>query len=192
MPEKVLIVHGLGGSGEGHWQRWLAERLRARGLLAGFPGLPSRDAPSLGEWCESLDAELRRAAEPPVVVCHSLGAVLWLQVAARRREPLASRVLLVAPPSVASGVEEIAEFVPPPLDRDAVALAAPHTRMVCGTGDVYCPEGAHELYAPALGVPVDVIPGGEHLNTDAGYGPWPAVEEWCLDGGAVPLRGREA
>jgi predicted alpha/beta hydrolase family esterase len=137
-----------------------------------------------------LEGELEGLAVPPVVVCHSLGAVLWLHLAARLRRVLAARVLLVAPPSAGSGVREIAGFVPPPLDRDAVGLAAGATRMVCApSGDAYCPEGARELYGGPLGVPVDEIPGGAHLNTDAGYGPWPAVEAWCLEGRATPIHG---
>ena len=60
--------------------------------------------------------------------------------------------------------------------------------MCSDAGDPYRPEGP-DLFEP-LGVPMDVIPGGGHLNTDAGYGEWPAVEAWCLDAGATPIAGR--
>ena len=184
MDPPFLIVHGLGGSGPDHWQTWLAKRLRARGLTAAYPDLPDPDLPSLDAWCAALESELA-ALDRPVVACHSLGAVTWLHLAARLRRRLAERVLLVAPPSAGAGVAEIDSFVPPPLDREAVAIAAEATRMICApTGDPYCPEGAASLYATPLGLAVDEIPGGAHLNTDAGYGPWPAVEAWCLEGSA--------
>jgi hypothetical protein len=35
--------------------------------------------------------------------------------------------------------------------------------------------------AAALQVDLDVIPGGAHLNTEAGYGPWPAALDWVHD-----------
>ena len=35
--------------------------------------------------------------------------------------------------------------------------------------------------AAALKVDLDVIPGGGHLDGDAGYGAWPAVREWVED-----------
>jgi predicted alpha/beta hydrolase family esterase len=186
-------VHGLGGSGPEHWQTWLALRLRERGLRVAYPDLPAADAPSLEAWCEALEAELAALGPDAVVVCHSLGAVCWLQLAARLRRRLAERVLLVAPPSAGARIPEIAEFVPPPLDREAVAIAAGATRLVCDSaGDWSCPEGAAGLYAEPLGLPVDEVPGGAHLNVDAGYGPWPAVERWCLQS-AVPLvRARRA
>ena len=64
----------------------------------------------------------------------------------------------------------------------------PGARLVCSDNDPYCPEGAATLYGAPLGIPVDLIPGGGHLNPEAGYGPWPAVEAWCL-GSDAPISG---
>ncbi len=47
--------------------------------------------------------------------------------------------------------------------------------------DPYAPEGAHVVYGRPLGLDVDVVTGGGHLNHEAGYGPWPAVRAWCED-----------
>ena len=35
-----LILHGWQGSGPGHWQTWLAGRLRDRGERVSYPELP--------------------------------------------------------------------------------------------------------------------------------------------------------
>lgn len=189
MTETFLIVHGLGGSGPDHWQTWLARRLRDGGREVSYPDLPNPDAPELETWRDELGREMStREPSTLAVVCHSLGAVTWLHLAARTDRRLAERVLLVAPPSAGAGIAEISGFVPAPLDPTAVARAAGSTRLVCApTGDPYCPEGP-DLYE-SLGVPIDVIEGGGHLNTDAGYGPWPAVEAWCLSD-SVPLTSR--
>ena len=191
MVQSFLIVHGLGGSGPLHWQTWLVDRLRERGENVAYPDLPEPEQPSLGGWLDALERELSgHDPDGLVVACHSLGAVTWLHLAARTERKLAERVLLVAPPSAGSGIPELAEFVPAPLDAQAVSRAASSTRLVCSdSGDPYRPEGP-ELFEP-LRVPIDVIEGGGHLNTDAGYGPWPAVEAWCLSG-AEPLLARDA
>jgi hypothetical protein len=44
------------------------------------------------------------------------------------------------------------------------------------------------VYGAPLALATDLIPGGAHLNTDAGYGPWPSVLDWCRTG-AAPLAG---
>ena len=169
-----LILHGLEGSGPGHWQTSLTARLRAAGERVAYPDLPDADLPSLPAWRAALDGELAALPEgETIVVCHSLSCLLWLHHVSDGGAQ-ADRVLLVAPPSETADVPQIAGFFPAPLP----ALTA--ARLVCSDDDPYCPEGADTVYAP-LGIPIDVIPGGGHLNPEAGYGPWPAVEAWCLD-----------
>ncbi|MFL5841436.1 MAG: alpha/beta hydrolase, partial [Thermoleophilaceae bacterium] len=60
-----------------------------------------------------------------------------------------------------------------------VERAARSTLMFCGAPDPYCPGSAIRAYAGVL-PRADCVPGAGHLNTDAGYGPWPAVEQWAL------------
>jgi predicted alpha/beta hydrolase family esterase len=178
-----LILHGLQGSGPGHWQTWLTARLRADGERVAYPDLPDADMPSPPAWRAVLEGEL--AALPAgevIVVCHSLSCLLWLHHVAEGGAQ-AGRVLLVAPPSEHAGVPEIAGFFPVPLPT-----LSDGARLVCSDNDPYCPEGAAALYGAPLGIPVDVLAGAGHLNPDAGYGPWPDVEAWCL-GGDRPISG---
>lgn len=170
---RFLILHGLSGSGPEHWQSWLAGRLRERGEKVAYPDLPDPDEPRLAAWLAAL-GPLR--GEDDVVVCHSLACLLWLHHRAAGG-PVARRVLLVAPPSEDADVPEIMDFFPVALDP---ALAEGAT-LLCSDDDPYCPDGAAGRYGDALQVPTTVIPGGGHLNTEAGLGPWPDVERWALD-----------
>ena len=176
-----------GGSGPEHWQTWLASRLMEQEVTVSYPALPDPDEPSLATWIDALTEELvRLGPDGLAVVCHSLGSVAWLHLAARADGRLADRALLVAPPSAGAGVPEIAEFVPAPLEPSALGRATGSTRIVCAdAGDPNCPEGPEQW--EALSVPIDLVPGGGHLNTDAGYGEWPAVEAWCLDSARIPI-----
>lgn len=181
-PPRILILHGWQGSQGPHWQRWLAPQLRAAGCDVRLPELPDALTPSLGAWRAALDEELAALASRDgerLVVCHSLGCILWLHHAAAPTPgaPRVDRVLLNAPPGP---LGELPSFFPVPLDRDGVAAAAGATRLVCSDDDPYCPGGAATAYADPLGLPCDVLPGQGHLNVDAGYGPWPAMLDWCL------------
>ncbi|OIJ65718.1 RBBP9/YdeN family alpha/beta hydrolase [Streptomyces mangrovisoli] len=190
-----LILHGWQNHRPaGHWQHWLAGRLTALGHHVTYPQLPDPDDPDLEVWLAELTrhlGELPGPAADQVVLAHSASAVLWLHAAARGLDGLAvGRVLLVAPPSgpVLALHPEVAGFAPPL--SAGLSLPGP-TRLVAGDDDPYCPEGAATVFGAPLGIPTDLLPGAAHLDLDAGYGPWPAVLEWCL-AGSVPLRPRPA
>ena len=184
----VLLLHGWQGSEPDHWQSWLATQLRESGREVLYPQLPNPDRPELGAWLEALHGALADLPDGDFdVVAHSLGAVLWLHHVASpgtlppaaRVLPQAARVALIAPPSPHTAIAEIAAFFPPPLDVDAVRHGAGGTVLVAGDDDPYTPEGIHAAYALPLKIATTVLPGGGHVNVAAGYGPWPAVLDWC-------------
>jgi predicted alpha/beta hydrolase family esterase len=177
-----LILHGLEGSGPEHWQTWLAGRLRDRGLQVAYPSLPDAGHPSLDRWLAALDVELDRfPAAGTTVLCHSLGSLLWLHHAARAPRVQVARALLVAPPQPDEDDPQSPGFRPVPLDRSGVAAAAGETRLVCSTDDPWCSPETSRRIAEAIGVEIDWLEHAGHVNTDGGYGPWPAVEEWARD-----------
>ncbi|HEY8629476.1 MAG TPA: alpha/beta hydrolase [Gaiellaceae bacterium] len=176
-----LILHGLEGSGPEHWQSWLAARLHARGLDVSYPSLPDADSPRLDRWLDALDAELvQLPAAETTVLCHSLGSLLWLHHAARHPSEQVARALLVAPPQPDEEDAPSVGFRPVPLDREGVAAAARETRLVCSTNDPWCAPEISSRIGEAIGVPIDWIENGGHINTDAGYGPWTGVEAWAV------------
>jgi uncharacterized protein len=177
----TVIVPGWQGSGPDHWQTWLAEQLQAAEREVRYPDLPEPDQPALDGWLAALTAALDGLPDDGFdVVAHSLGAVLWLHhVALDPSAPRPARVALIAPPSPRTMIPELAPFFPVPLDIDAVRRAAGGTVLVGGDDDPYTPEGIALAYGRPLKMPTTVIAGGGHLNPDSGYGPWPAVLDWC-------------
>ncbi|GLZ34800.1 hypothetical protein Lesp02_69870 [Lentzea sp. NBRC 105346] len=176
----VLLIHGWTGSGPEHWQSWLAGELARHGAQVDYPTFSSPDAPELGVWLDELSNHLEAAPRgvERVVVAHSLGCHLWLHHAGREVARQVDRVLLVAPPALDHPEPALKSFLPPPLDPDGLRRAARETRLVVGDGDPYCSLADAKSLAEALRITVDVLPGAGHINTDAGYGAWPAVLKW--------------
>lgn len=183
---RFLILHGVENHRPpDHWQYWLAEQLRERREIVLYPQLPDADSPELESWLRLIRAELAQlGAGERVVVCHSLAALAWLNLAGRLRDgERVQRVLLVSPPKGDILWPAVAEFAPPAdLSAKSLRNASDTTRIVSSDADPYCPGGADHLYASPLEVPIDVIPGGGHLSIDDGYGAWPGVLDWCLNG----------
>lgn len=187
MPRRVLrtapivVVPGWNGSGPGHWQSWLEQELSPTGRQLRRPPFADVDKPDLAEWLAALRSCVADLpADGYDVVAHSLGSVLWLHhVADPGSSPRAARVLLVAPPSPRTADPEIADFFPPPADVDTVRRGADGTVLVAGSDDPFLPEGVAEAYGRPLKMATTIVENGGHLNTESGYGEWPAVVDWC-------------
>ena len=174
-----LILHGYQGSGPGHWQTWLAGRLRSGDAAVHYPDLPDADAPALHALAGRAARRARRdrrAADRRLPLAGVRAVAASRRRGRRRRRARAAR-------------------------RAAVAGRASRT---CWPGSSRCRTWSRRTRgwsAPTTirtaprartrsipGRPTS-CPGQGHINPDAGYGPWPAVEAWAREG-TVPLTAR--
>lgn len=162
----TLIVPGLNGSDEGHWQRhWLLDDPEAR-----LVDQENWECPVLADWLGRLEAALA-TTESAYIVAHSLGCLLVANMPSR---PIASRIkgaLLVAPAHL-----DRVEAMHPCIVRFGAFPQAPlaFPSLVVGSmNDPYMsPE---ELASTAADWGSDLVNLGAvgHINIAAGFGRWP-------------------
>ncbi len=121
------------------------------------------------------------------MIAHSCSVALWLLAAPElTTEERVDRVVLVAPPGPSAFVAPYRAFLPVDVDRAAVARASKVAPIVVSSdNDPYCPEGLdayRSIYTDALGLEHHVVPSAGHISIDDGYGPWPAILDWCVNG----------
>jgi uncharacterized protein len=166
----VLIVPGWTNSSPQHWQT-----LWERADPERFRRVAQRDwdDPLREDWIRALDEAIAGCAQPPVLVAHSLGCIAVAHWAAAFRRPVAG-ALLVAPADVEAehAPEPVRNFAPIPLR----ALPFPSILAASDDDPWLSMERADEL-ALQWGSELVRIASAGHLNTDAGFGPWPAGEE---------------
>jgi uncharacterized protein len=165
----ILIVPGLGGSGEHHWQTHLERTLP--GAVRVQQG--DWDRPDLSAWLERL-ASAVEARPDPVVVAHSLGCLLVAHLALARPGLPITAALLVAPADVESTrhtPDHIRGFAPIP------RLRLPfRSIVVASTDDPFMTfERARDL-SDDWGSGFVGAGASGHINVEAGFGPWPAGE----------------
>jgi uncharacterized protein len=187
MLNRFVILHGWENRRPPeHWEYWLTEQLRERGFEVDYPQLPDPDTPDLDTWLGLLDELVTRGERPVTLLAHSLAASLWLTHLARGGSPgRVSRLALAAIPApevLRSTV--VASFIDHP-PRIAV-LPGVDQIVFEGENDPYSPGGVRAAYDIDPAIPVESVPGGEHLIPDSGFGPWPRILEWSLAGGGVP------
>lgn len=163
---QLLIVPGWHGSGEQHWQtRW--EGLQP---MASRVGQDDWERPDPGSWVERLDAAVRAAEKPVILIAHSLGCITvahWVRETGGRGVAAA---LLVAPADVERTLvaPELQGFAPIPGEQ--LPFAA---RVVASDNDPCCTPERAETLAQRWGADLVVIPGGGHLNVRSQLGDWP-------------------
>lgn len=165
----VLIVPGWTNSGPGHWQT-----LWERSDPHRFRRVEQRDwdTPQLTDWVQTLDAAIAAEPAPPVLVAHSLGCIAVAHWAVLYDRPVAG-ALLVAPPDVerADMPDEVRNFAPVPcrpLPFRSILVASDNDEYatIDRAGHFARCWGSEFVRAGAVG----------HINTDAGFGPWPRGE----------------
>ncbi len=184
----IVVVYGYEGSGEGHWQRWIAAELERRAVAVAFPELSAPLAPQKDVWVAELGAVVADAArrgERVSFLCHSLGCWAVDHLLAEHGSDHVHAALLVAPPSPFLVFEPVDSFLPPPRRRDAWAPLKTRTLLVSSDNDDYASSEEIEDVARQLDVSYRLVPGAGHINVAAGYGPWPFVLDWLRDVKAI-------
>lgn len=168
--EATLVIPGLNGSGDGHWQwHWAHERPGAVTVEQ-----DSWSCPDLASWQQRL-GEVLSQHDDVWIVAHSLGCILTAKLA---DSPLASRVkgaLLVAPCDLAQ-VERlhpcVVNFGEMPQQR------LPFPSLVVGSlDDPYMDFATTRKMARLWGSDLVDIGYAGHINIRSGYGRWPTGYE---------------
>ena len=158
----TLLVPGLDGSTDGHWQQWWLEN-DAESAMVGFTDLGD-PVPAAME-VEVIEAIL---AHPGcILVGHSLGAILIPRVLAQWPQLDVAGVLLVAPadPAHHTRLHRFHSISEEP-------LALPATAVISQNDPVMDHARAKALAKSWKAGLVDLGQVG-HINLASGFGPWP-------------------
>lgn len=184
------------GPAEQDWLPWLAGQLREAGREVRLVSWPAPESADLDSCLAALHQSLAGLPEDGFdVLAHSTACLLWLHHAALDRDaagshagtsvagaggtPRPARVALVAPPAPDRPLPAWDFLRPVPLAVDALRRAADGTVLVGGDDDPHCPGGVAQVYGAPLKMAATVITGGGTLTAASGFGPWPAVLDWC-------------
>lgn len=174
-PTPVLILPGYADSGPDHWQsHWERADPAFRRVVQDDWLMPTLD-----DWLVTLDRYIRECESPPVLAAHSLSCALVAHWAARPRRSgrpsdaphVVKGAFLVAPADVDSPAhtpDEVRGFSPIPLVR----LPFPSI-VVASTDDPFVTPARAAVFANAWGSRLVTLLTAAHVNSDAGYGPWP-------------------
>jgi hypothetical protein len=171
MKYTILIIPGLGDSGEEHWQNyWLQHFETAQKVIQ-----KDWDNPILADWLESLTAAIESVEGKIIIVAHSLSCSLISHWSKENKINKIAGALLVAPADVDSPAhtpDEIRNFAPIPL----LKLEFP-TIVVTSSNDPYISIERATFLAEKWGSSIVNIGDKGHLNSESKLGYWEEGQE---------------
>ena len=162
----TLIVPGLNGSPEGHWQQhWLRDRPDAR-----LVDQDNWNCPVLNEWQARLEAALDAVDEGAFIVAHSLGCVLTASLANRPSARKIKGALLVAP----ADLDKVEALHPCVVSFGVKPLQSlPFPSLVIGSlNDPYMDVTDLSRHVEGWGSQLVNLGAVGHINIASGFGRW--------------------
>lgn len=163
-PPRLVTVPGLHGSEDAHWQSWL-ERQFPRSLRV---EQSDWEIPSLDGWAHTVAALLARERGSFVLAAHSYGCLATAHALAHgvTSERVAG-ILFVAPASPKKFMS-VGRFAARQLDVPSILIGSEN--------DPWMPESEARQLAGRLGSAFVNLGAAGHINTAAGFGPWPRAK----------------
>jgi uncharacterized protein len=171
----VVLVPGLRGHVEDHWQTRLAAALPGAHMVAPL----GRTNPALQARVTLLDQVVEQVAGPVVLVAHSAGVLVTAHWAARFSPTRVVGALLATPPALATelppeypSIDALRAHGWLPIPRQPL----PFPSIVATSDDdpLSNPVRVRAL-AKAWGSRLHPLGAVGHLNPASGYGDWPAA-----------------
>lgn len=174
--DKVLILHGWGGSDAPHWQAELAAQIAKEYGTVSFPLLDNCHFPSKNRWVKQVKALLEEF-KPDTVVCHSLANTLWFWLCQEEIESV-QRLFMVSPPSLHTTEDTIKTFFPCEIPQD---IHAKEVHMIVSDNDPWVQMEEARSLAEHYNTPLTVLENAGHINDDSGYGKWELIEKLVME-----------
>lgn len=166
MKPKLLILPGLGDSGENHWQSyWLRKFENSVKLVQ-----DNWDQPKREEWLEKLNEAILKLDGPTILVAHSLAVSMVLHWISAHTNSNIIGALFVAPADVDSpehAPEVIWNFAPIP----TLPITFPSI-VICSENDPYISLERAEYLAQKWGSDFVNIGQKGHINSESNLEYW--------------------
>jgi predicted alpha/beta hydrolase family esterase len=166
METNLLLLPGLGNSGEKHWQTFWHEKFKNSKRII----QDNWDEPIREDWIARLKEEVLKLEGPTILVAHSLAVSLVLHWASSNNDKNIVGALLVAPADVDSREhtpEIIRNFSPMPI----IKLPFPSI-VVASENDPYASFERKKYFAEQWGSDFVNIGQQGHINSDSDLKYW--------------------
>ena len=153
--------------------------LKKLGIEVFVPRFPTPEGQSLKSWLKTFEPYQQYVNKDSIFVGHSMGAVLAMRLLESRTSPILASIL-AAPFYGELHLGEdfdklLRSFINHPFDWNRIKQNCKKFVIFDGDNDPYVPLSQPRFITDQLGGELNIVPGGKHLNGEAGYRELPEV-----------------
>lgn len=187
MNNKVLIIHGYGGSSEGNWFPWLKSELEKLNWNVSVPNLPHTNEPKLAEqlsalttvWNpqESWGGKTDGTNGKRVLIGHSLGGSLLLYLLEQEWKEPVDLAILVASTSHKAHLPELESYFATAHNFEKIKKNCKKFILIFSDNDPYIATDTGPFYQHQFNPNAELfmIHGAGHFMKKDGYEEFPLV-----------------
>ncbi len=156
--QKVLMIHGFEGNGEGSFLPWIKQELEKNNFEVFNPTMSTAAHPDLEQWMKELMPYIEKMDENDIVIGHSLGSKAALHLLERSQKKIKNLYLIASAIGemnerdwdlyrtswVGSDVEALKKFWETPLDFSKITNLADEVKVVLSDDDPWIKKKTHE------------------------------------------------
>lgn len=160
--KRILVLHGWNANPSERWFPIIKSYFEPKGYEVIIPKLPGNYFPDYKGWMDAI-SELN-PDENTVLIGHSLGGAAILEYL-EENNVLVAQAILVATPINSMGFNQIDNFFGTNFDYEKIKKGAKNFNLIYEEEDPVVPLEHGKILAQNLGAPLDILPGGLHMET---------------------------
>lgn len=178
MKNRIILVHGWGGSPDIDWFPWAKKELEKLGYEVIIPKMPDPDYPKITPWVNKLKETVGEAHESDIFVGHSIGC----QTVERYLETLIDntkikKVILIAPwvvltrktfEEMGENEEVVKEWYETPINYKKIKNMTSWTAVFSDDDPFVSYEDSYKIYKQNLGAEIIIKTGQGHFAGEQG------------------------
>lgn len=175
---KIIIMHGTLANPTSNWFPWLKKELKKLGQNVTIPKFPTPQKQTVKNWIKILDKTVTNYNNSLMLVGHSSSPLVICAKLQQLDQPIKA-VFFVAPLIGNCGLIEYdranRDFNSFPFDWELIRKRVKRFYIYRSDNDPYVPNNIGRLLSSNLKMQEKIVPGGGHLNSEAGYKKFPLL-----------------
>lgn len=166
----IFIIHGAYGDHNDNWIPWLKEKLEGLKHTVITPDFPTPENQNLGNWLRAFSEYKDNIETNSIFIGHSLGAPFILNLLERINTPVKAVFFAAGfAKKLDHEIDKINATFYTEHNYEQLKKQCKSFYMLNGDDDPYVPIKVAEDLAKNLGIKINMIKGGGHLNKSSGY-----------------------